>query len=136
MNRKIAIALLAATVNVAIATASAQTIAKANIPFNFRVGSALMPAGEYQITPAASGVVLVHQVNGKANAIAVANTKTGSSAPSTLVFNKYGDHYFLRELLKADGETEMTFYPSSLEKRLRTEEASLANKGRILLAMK
>jgi hypothetical protein len=136
MNRKIAIALLAAIVNVAIATASAQNIAKANIPFNFRVGTAPMPAGEYRIKPAQDGVVWISSVDGKSSAVLLAQTNDGTSAPAKLVFNKYGDHYFLSELLKANGDPEMTFSQSKLEKRLRTEEASLANQGRTLIALK
>jgi hypothetical protein len=137
MNRKIAIALLAAIVNVAIATASAQNIAKADIPFNFRVGSTPMPAGTYRIEPAQAGVVWINQVNGNSHAVILAQTNAGTTAaPAKLVFNKYGDHYFLSELLKANGDPEMTFSQSKLEKRLRTEEASLANQGRTLIAMK
>jgi hypothetical protein len=137
MNRKIAIALLAATVNVAIATASAQNIAKANIPFNFRVGSAPMPAGTYKIEPAQAGMVWIRSVDGKSNAVILAQTNASTTAaPAKLVFNKYGDHYFLSELLKANGEPEMTFSQSKLEKRLRTEEASLASEGKTLIALK
>ena len=137
MNRKIAIALLAAIVNVAIATASAQNIAKANIPFNFRVGTAPMPAGEYRIEPTQAGVVWISSVDGKSSAVLLAQTNTGStSAPAKLVFNKYGDHYFLSELLRANGDPQMTFSQSKFEKRLRTEEASLANEGRTLIALK
>jgi hypothetical protein len=137
MNRKIAIALLAATVNVAIATASAQTSAKANIPFSFRVGSTPLPAGEYRIEPTRDGAVWIYQVDGNSHAVVLAMTKDGSEAPATLVFNKYGDHYFLHELRKANGKTEMAFSTSSLEKRIRTEEASLPSEGRtLLIAMK
>jgi len=137
MNRKAAIALFAAIVNVAIAAASAQDIAKADIPFNFRVGSTLMPAGSYRIEHVESGVVWINEVNGKSNAVALAQTNSGgTAAPSKLVFNRYGDQYFLRELLKANGAAQMTFSESKLEKRIRTEEASLANEGKTLIAMK
>jgi hypothetical protein len=136
MNRKVAIALLAATVNVAIATASAQTIAKANIPFNFRVGSTLMPAGEYRIEPT-HGAVWINKVDGKSHAVALAQTGNGSTAaPAKLVFHRYGENYFLRELLTSNGQSEMTLSQSKLEKRAYTEEANLHKEGQVLIALK
>ena len=45
MKRTIAIAFLASTMIMAISSASAQTKSKANVPFDFRVGSTLMTAG-------------------------------------------------------------------------------------------
>jgi hypothetical protein len=137
MNRKIAIALLTAIVNVAIATASAQNIAKANIPFNFRVGSTPMPAGLYKIEPAEAGLVWINRVDGSSHAVVLAQTNSGTTAaPATLVFHKYGDQYFLREMRKANGQTQMTFSQSKLEKRLRTQEASLPSDGNTLIALK
>jgi len=137
MNRKVAITLFAAIVNVAIAAASAQTIAKADIPFSFRVGSALMPAGEYKIKPAESGVVWISQVDGKYNAVALPLTTSGSSAaPSKLVFDRYGNQYFLHELRSANGQPQMTFSHSKLEKRLQREEAYRAQDGQTLVALK
>ena len=137
MNRKVAITLFAAIVNVAIAAASAQTIAKADIPFSFRVGSALMPAGEYDIKPADSGVVWIREVNGRSSAVALALTNSGSTAaPTKLVFNRYGDQYFLHELSQANGEPQMTFSKSKLEKRVQQEEAYLPQQGQTLVALK
>lgn len=137
MNRKVAIAFLAAIVNVATVTASAQNIAKANIPFDFRVGSTPMPAGLYRIQPAEAGLVWINRVDGTSHAVVLAQTNAGTAvAPAKLVFHRYGDQYFLREMLKANGETQMTFSQSKLEKRLRKQEASLPTEGKILIALK
>ena len=137
MNRKLALALLAVTVNAGVATATAQTITKANIPFEFRVGSTLMPAGYYRIALSEPRVVWISAMNVKANAVALASTSDGSTAaPSKLVFDRYGDQNFLRELDKADGGAEMTFSESKLEHRLRSQEASVATEGKVLIALK
>jgi len=137
MNRKVAITLFAAIVNVAIAAASAQTIAKADIPFSFRVGSAQMPAGEYNIKIPEAGQVWIGEVNGRASALALALTNTGSTAaPSKLVFDRYGDQYFLHELRTANNAPEMTLSHSKLEKRLQREEAYRAQESQTLVALK
>ena len=137
MNRKVAITLFAAIVNVAIAAASAQTIAKADIPFGFHVGSTPMPAGEYTIKPAEPGVVWISKVDGKSNAVALALTSSGSTAaPSSLVFDRYGDQYFLHELRTANGQSQMTFSHSKLEKRAQREEAYRAQESQTLVALK
>jgi len=56
--------------------------------------------------------------------------------PERLVFNRYGDRYFLSETRTSSGESEMTFAPSKLERNIRTEEASLKNAGQSLIALK
>ena len=81
----------------------AQTIdARANIPFEFRVGEKLMPAGEYSIRHSAS--LLAVQENGGHHAGAVVLTHAtdlpADIQPDKLVlqFNRYGDTYFLGKL--------------------------------------
>jgi hypothetical protein len=137
MKPTIAIAFLASTMILALSTASAQGKAKANIPFNFNVGSALLPAGTYLIEYTGPRVVWFHHLEGREHAVAVATTTSGYLAPPRkLVFNKYGDQYFLNETLTVSDKEEMTFAPSSREKSIRAEEASLHAEGRALIALK
>jgi len=137
MKRTIAIAFLASTMIMALSSASAQGKARATIPFNFRVGSALMPAGSYDIESTDSRVIWFRNQNGHATVAALAMTTSGETAPpARLVFNRYGDQYFLSEALKANGESEKKFAPSKLEKSVRAEEASLKAEGQTLIALK
>lgn len=137
MKPTIAIAFLASTMLMALSSASAQSKATANIPFNFRVGSALMPAGEYDIQSTDPHLLWLRNRNGHDTAVAVAMTSAGTTAPPVkLVFNRYGDQYFLSETLAASGESDKKFSPSKLEKSIRTEEASLNAEGRSLIALK
>ena len=137
MNRTLKIAFLASAMLTAVCSASAQGKAKATIPFDFRVGSALMPAGSYQIEYSDSNKVWFHRLDGRENAVALANTTVGDVAPpAKLVFNRYGNHYFLSETLAANGQDEMTFAQSKLEKSIRAEEAAAKNEGRTLIALK
>jgi hypothetical protein len=137
MKPTIAIAFLASTMLMALSSASAQSKATANIPFNFRVGSALMPAGAYDIESTDSRILWFHNRNGHDSAVAVAMTTAGTTAPPVkLVFNRYGDRYFLSETLTASGQSDKKFSTSKLEKSIRTEEASLNSEGRELIALK
>jgi hypothetical protein len=137
MKRTIGIAILVATMGMALVTASAQSKSKATIPFSFRVGSALMPAGTYIVEYTQPKVVWFRNLDGNESAVAVATTTTGDAAPPVkLVFNRYGNQYFLSETRAPSGESEMTFSPSKLEKSIRTEEASRGDAGQSLVAMK
>jgi hypothetical protein len=137
MKRTIAVAFLAAAVNVALSSASAQTTVKANIPFDFRVGSTPMPAGDYKIKTTESGFVWIDKLDGSAHAVALAMTHSDDATPpAKLVFNRYGSQYFLRKTLKADGKDQSTFSQSKLEKSVRTEEASIQAEEKALIALK
>jgi hypothetical protein len=136
MKKMIAVAFLAA-VNVALSSASAQTTVKANIPFNFRVGSTPMSAGDYTVKATESGFVWIDKLDGSAHAVALAITNSDIAAPpAKLLFNRYGSQYFLRKTLKANGEDQATFGQSKLEKNVRAEEASIQAEGKALIALK
>jgi hypothetical protein len=137
MKRTIAIAFFASTMIMALSSASAQGKGKATIPFDFRVGSAALPAGSYVIEYTASKVVWFHSQDGRKHVLALAASSSGDiEPPERLVFNRYGDRYFLSETRTSSGESEMTFAPSKLERNIRTEEASLKNAGQSLIALK
>jgi len=137
MKPTIAIAFLASTMLMALTSASAQGKSRANIPFDFRVGSALLPAGAYEIESTDPRVVWIRNQNGHGSVVALAMTTSGETKPAArLVFNRYGEQYFLSETLTASGESEQKFAPSKLEKSVRAEEASLETEGRVQIALK
>jgi hypothetical protein len=106
------------------------------IPFSFHVGGASLPAGTYVIEYPMSTVISLKNLNGRDNASVFATTKSGSVPPRGLVFNRYGNEYFLRETLTARGESEMTFAPTKLERSISVKEAQLQNQGPTLAASK
>jgi hypothetical protein len=137
MKRIIAIAFLATVMGAAASSASAQNTSKVTIPFAFRVGSALMPAGDYRVQSTDEHVLWLYNEDGRESALAVATTTSGSTAPAKkLVFNRYGERYFLSAALNAQGENQKTFSPSKLEQSIRAEQASIGSEGRVLLAAK
>jgi hypothetical protein len=137
MKPTIAIAFLASTMLMALTSASAQNKSRANIPFDFRVGSALLPAGSYDIDSSDSHALWIRNQNGHGSVVALAMITSGETTPAArLVFNRYGEQYFLSETLTASGECEKKFAPSKLEKGVRAEEASLETEGRVQIALK
>jgi hypothetical protein len=137
MKRIIAIAFLASVMGAAVSSAAAQSTSKVTIPFAFRVGSTLMPAGAYRVQSTNARWLCLYNEDRHQSASAQATTTSGSSAPAKkLIFNRYGERYFLSAILDVSGESEKTFGPSKLERTIRAEEASLSNEGRVLLALK
>jgi hypothetical protein len=113
--------LLATTV--ATANAQSERTEVTYIPFNFVVGKKTLPAGEYIVTPnrtRSNDVWLVQSRDGHTSALFTTTSLRSSKTQkrTKLVFNKYGDQYFLsqiwvdgsnsgRELVKRQMEREL-----------------------------
>lgn len=70
---------------------------RANIPFDFRAGNKLMPAGEYSIEEHGSLVVMRSTGDGKETIALLTNSAVGvdSTRNARLEFSRYGSAYFL-----------------------------------------
>ena len=67
------------------------------VPFSFKVGNKVLPAGEYKIT-ADNQVIRVQQMNGKENAVSLVQRTRGANhnlSDAKLTFRRYGDQYYL-----------------------------------------
>ena len=77
---------------------SAQTIElQANIPFSFQVGQVEMPSGEYRVSHR-NGVLTVRKTDGHPSAamcLTIGETLSNLPARGALIFNRYGNRYFL-----------------------------------------
>ena len=103
-SRTLAVLVVAAFVAVTAGYAQSTARLTGNIPFEFRVGSSVLPAGEYEIIPSSSPrTLLVRAEDGKAAIVALPNTAEKLQAPadSKLVFNRYGNTYFLSQVWHA-----------------------------------
>lgn len=81
------------------------------VPFSFKVGNKVLPAGEYKIT-ADNQVVRVQKTDGKANAVTLTQRTHGASnveSDPKLTFRRYGDQYYLSQV----------WLPDSLGRELR-----------------
>jgi hypothetical protein len=104
VGRRIAVAAVVALLTLSItATVQAQSTGlRANIPFEFYVGDKLLPAGTYTVMPHGTGGAISVADNAGHSAGRLTNgvmrSHAGSSAESVLIFNVYGDRYFLTEV--------------------------------------
>ncbi len=76
---------------------------QANIPFEFHAGNAKLPAGTYRIRMLDDSDLTLMEIislDGSRSALFQVQDSDANSAPahSELIFNKYGDQYFLAEL--------------------------------------
>jgi hypothetical protein len=113
---------------------------KANIPFNFTVGNTWMPAGEYTVTSPMHSVVQLRSTDlTKIATIVSSQSYNESDSGSELVFDKYGDQYFLhRVLCPSISSLNLDVPQGKAEKKARSRslEAKLRNGDETLVAVK
>ncbi len=124
------IALFALVSFVTVGSISAQERAvKANVPFDFTVGDKLLPAGTYTISAENTNVIKIQNSAKHVTLLSTATSDGKESKTGELVFNKYGDQYFLREILCSSADMNMAVPTSKQEKRARVQEASVNSNG-------
>src|SRR3974390_2089805 len=123
MNRISAIALLTlASVATCTGAIAQQPELKANIPFDFTVGNTWMPAGEYTITTPTQ-MVLQFRSAGHVASIVGIESHYESNAGRRLVFDKYGDQYFLHKVVCPKASSlNLDIAASKTERKARERE--------------
>jgi hypothetical protein len=101
---------LAAVVALASVTGYAQSSGiRVSVPFEFAVGQAVFPAGDYTVRAATSaGLVRLQAANPSSGGYVHANraVRDNTQEQPTMVFNRYGNNYFLARIwwaASADG---------------------------------
>lgn len=119
-----------ATLVTALSTAPAdgQTSGRAvlvNIPFGFDAGTKHMEPGKYTITKDLNDFVWIK--NGSSTAILMTRDEQGSRATekAKLVFDRYGDRYFLRQVWLSPEDTAYLQCPESKTEK-QAKESELA----------
>jgi type V secretory pathway adhesin AidA len=118
-------------------SAFAQTVhVRGNIPFNFAVGNKTLPAGTYDIRSIESGTgkILVLQARDSNTSMMLNSNAAENFKPADktkLVFNQYGNRYFLSQIWVA-GETRGRQLPkSSREKETARDLAQNLTRGQV-----
>jgi hypothetical protein len=138
MNRLTAIALLstATFITIGSALAQAQTV-EATIPFAFVVRSQVLPAGTYRISSLGHNLVQIGTRDKRAVEMSTTHfNNNGAGSDARLIFAKYGDQYFLREILCDSSAINATLPASKLEKLARIREARLRNAEQTVAAVR
>lgn len=106
------------------------------VPFEFVAGNKTIPAGECVIRDAGTSMatLLISNWESKAStfAIATAAESQKGTAVNALVFNKYGDRYFLSGMKLASSGATYRLPVSKAERELRAQ--NVAPTEQILLA--
>ncbi|HTS34973.1 MAG TPA: hypothetical protein VMH04_04830 [Candidatus Solibacter sp.] len=106
------------------------------VPFEFVAGNKTIPAGECIVRDAGTSMatVLISNWDSKAStfAIASAGESQKGTAVNALVFNKYGDRYFLSGVKLAGTATTYHLPVSKAEAELRAQ--NVVSSEKILLA--
>ena len=99
------LALSALTLTIFAGKAHAQIVGNldADIPFQFHVGNTVLPAGSYRIKvldDSNLNVMEISSMDGSSSAFFQVQESYAKTTPdrSELIFNKYGDQYFLSKL--------------------------------------
>jgi hypothetical protein len=105
--------------------AQAQIIGEmeANIPFQFHAGNVRLPAGRYFIRVLDNTDLTVMEISsadGSTSALFEVQGTQASSSPSKseLIFDKYGNHYFLAKLFDEGNPSGSQVLESRYEKRV------------------
>src|ERR1700739_794896 len=93
----------------------------ADIPFQFHAGNARLPAGKYTIPVLAASDLMLREItsaDGSTSALFEVRDREAKSAPgkSELIFNKYGNRYFLEELFEESNPSGSAVLKSAYEK--------------------
>jgi len=136
MKRKTAIALFAlSTLGAAARVVAQEPAVQATVPFEFTVGGKLLPADTYSITSSESGIILIRNADNHFWAVTTASHSNQESAVgSALVFDKYGDRYFLHEVMCPKIAALNVDVPKSkLEKTVQVQEAKYGGEPEVVL---
>ena len=133
LSSAIAMGLLVSTPSVQAQSSPKLT---ATIPFAFQAGSSNMPAGLYSIYLLSQHVLLFRAANGHGSGLFMVNPSYDGKVQSTgrLVFHRYGDRYFLREVWEAGSNHGIIYSASRQEKEiLRAQNQQPATQTQIAL---
>jgi hypothetical protein len=138
MKRTTAIALIAMANFVLAGTSFAQSNGvRATVPFDFTVGTKLLPSGTYTIekTSLHANVIEIRS-HDKPIAILSLVHPDGNKSPKVgkLLFHKYGGQYFLSEILSDQAGMNVELSPSKTEKRVQLERATLNSSSETVIA--
>src|ERR1700751_877266 len=136
MKRIAAIALFAVVTTFGFANALAQDLeypVRATMPFNFTVGNKSLPAGTYTILQVRDNLVEIRNQDGSAMTLSATYPYGQSSSKAVVVFNKYGDQYFLHQIAGGPSSINENLPVSKSESRVRHQENFALNQSQVTI---
>jgi len=104
---------------------------RATIPFDFRVGERLMPAGSYTLTQSSAALFVRKEGDSRNTVISMTNPTyhSGSLNNGGLEFNRYGDVYFLSKIWGSDSSYGRELVKTSHEREIAKRAKSIETAG-------
>jgi hypothetical protein len=129
-NTAVTCALALGSLASSVAYAQTQSV-KVDVPFAFESGSKTLPAGIYTITLESDHIMLLRGTARGAinNEITNPEERTTPYQVGRVVFHKYGDHYYIREVWLAGDKTGRECAATKSEKELQMAKNSEAPSG-------
>jgi hypothetical protein len=126
MKRITALSFLAATlISMSSVCAHGQAV-EFNVPFDFTVSHQVLPAGTYRVSYTAKNDILIRSQDGRFHAISLTFPVDGqSTGGGKVVFTRYGNQYFLHQVLFGNADMNDELPISRLEQRVRLQRAQL-----------
>ena len=132
------LAILTLSLSIMVPSISAQTVAKATVPFAFTVGQKEMPAGTYVVTSVSDSAIAIMDRDKGASVISLYRSEqpTGSDSTTKLVFHKYGDKYFLSQVARGFGGDVIQLPVSKQEKEAQIQNARQTSQTEVVVGAK
>ncbi len=102
----------------------------AHIPFAFQIGSSYLPPGIYKVQMQGNDLLSIKGEAGSAVMLVMWESANQPSGNSAVVFHRYGNQYFLREVRTEGNQAFLWSGESKAERRAKFEEdAANPNSG-------
>jgi len=136
MRALVMASVMALTAMASTRVAQAQDHLVIRIPFDFVVGGTTLPAGEYSVNTSGPErtLLLIDRQDASASIFMGANAIIASEpkSESKLVFNRYGDRYFLSQIWTAGNSCGRLLRMSDREKEV-AQTAKFETQGQVTL---
>ncbi len=115
-----------------VGSAFAQGNLSFNIPFDFQVGKHKLESGKYEMQRLDNSKFILKNVETNSSTIVITSGSAGTDSTKieNLIFNRYGETYFLRQVFAVRGtagrETGESKAESKIRKNLFEDEPKLA----------
>ena len=128
----VATAFLALAITAPVCAQLPGTAMRANIPFDFIVNGKTLPAGNYEVkrlNDEPEGLIIRSVDNKHDHAVFETESTQQNRMPRNdqIVFDRYGDTYFLSEVLTGGMETGRRLAPTRAERELKRETQMASN---------
>lgn len=101
-----------------------------NVPFGFEVGSKHLEPGVYKVSESLNNVVAIQNNSNCAMLLTHSGETMKPTKTAKIVFRRYGDHYFLRQIwFDSNGNTYVESPESKTEKLARETELASVQKN-------